>query len=83
MMAQDIVNVRLSQGLKQRIVLEKVETGEYASVSDYVREIVISDMAQTRVMDQITDAVFAVMHSAEMRVIISEIVALELKKRLT
>jgi len=41
MMAQDIVNVRLSQGLKQRIVLEKVETGEYASVSDYVREIVI------------------------------------------
>lgn len=83
MMAQDIVNVRLSQGLKQRIVLEKVETGEYASVSDYVREIVISDMAQTRVMDQITDAVSAVMHSAEMRVIISEIVALELKKRLT
>ena len=83
MMAQDIVNVRLSQGLKQRIVLEKVETGEYASVSDYVREIVISDMAQTRVMDQITDAVSAVMHSEEMRVIISEIVALELKKRLT
>lgn len=82
-MAQEPINVRLSPGLKKRITEEKVNSGEYSSISDYVREIVISDLAESRVTDNIGCAVAEILQSEEMQEILSEIIAKEIRKRIT
>lgn len=82
-MAQEPINVRLSTGLKKRITLEKVDSGDYSSISDYVREIIISDLAETRVNDNLKNAVEEILQSDKMQEIISELVAKEIQKRLT
>ena len=81
-MAQEPINVRLSTGLKKRITLEKVQTGDYSSISDYVREIIISDLAETRVNNTLRESVSDVLESDEMQEILSKIVAKEIQKRL-
>jgi Arc/MetJ-type ribon-helix-helix transcriptional regulator len=82
-MAQEPINIRLSTGLKKRITLEKVESGDYSSISDYVREIIISDLAETRLNDTLKESVADVLQSDEMQEILSDLVAKEIKKRLT
>lgn len=82
-MAQEPINIRLSTGLKKRIMEEKVKSGDYSSISDYVREIVISDLAETRITDTIACAVAEVLQSEEMQEILSEIIAKEIRKRIT
>ena len=81
-MAQEPINVRLSTGLKKRITLEKVQTGDYSSISDYVREIIISDLAETRLNNTLRESVSDVLESDEMQEILSKIVAKEIQKRL-
>jgi Arc/MetJ-type ribon-helix-helix transcriptional regulator len=65
-MAQEPINIRLSTGLKKRIMEEKVKSGDYSSISDYVREIIISDLAETRFSDTLSCTVAEVLQSEEM-----------------